>query len=328
MGKFTNHTTKTNIMKNQNQFLQAIKCCLTNRKFALLFLSSLLLFNSCKQSGSQNSESVSDQVKNLISSNPCDKFIGKYSRQQTVSSITTTSNIEVKKDQDFYKLFISTNSTTNNRALELSTKMMNDRNNAIFPVDGLVCTCNQKGNIELSIEGKTVESMIDNSGNLIYGGLTFYKATNENNKETTEAAVDVTTPDIDVIDFKKAEDMSVTDEELEEMETQSIPFVGKREFYTFSKLTNQISWVEIKQNGDVIFGLNSRNSSEKQNVGKYKPILKTNIYSDGTEYSYFKILKNRIIEVDKSGNTLIEDYCCDNSDSNEPCPCDNELTKF
>ncbi len=165
---------------------------MTNGKFALLLCVSILLFTSCKQSGSQNSESIADQVSNLVSSSPCDKFIGKYSRQQTASSITTTSNIEIKKDQDFYKLFISTNSTTTNRALELSTKMMNDRNKAIFPVDGFVCTCNQKGNIELSIEGKTIESMIDNSGNLIYGGLTFYKTNNENKSEETEEVTEET----------------------------------------------------------------------------------------------------------------------------------------
>ena len=302
-----------------------MKCCLTNGKFALLLFSSILLFTSCKQSGNQNPESLSDQVGNLISSSPCDKFIGKYSRQQTVSSITTTSNLEFKKDQDFYKLFITANSTTNNPSSQLAVNISNERFKAAFPSDGIVCTCNDKGNIEINLEGKKVESMIDNKGNVIYGGLTFYKTTNENNKETTVVTEEMTTPDIEV---KKAEDMSVTDEELDEIETQSIPFVGKREFYTFSKQTNQISWLEIKQNGDVIFGLNSRNSSEKQNVGKYKPILKTNIYSDGTDYSYFKILKNRIIEVDKNGNTLMEDYCCDNSSSNEPCPCDNELTKF
>ncbi len=312
-------------MKNINQFMQAMKCCLTNGKFALLLFSSILLFTSCKQSGNQNPESLSDQVGNLISSSPCDKFIGKYSRQQTVSSITTTSNLEFKKDQDFYKLFITANSTTNNPSSQLAVNISNERFKAAFPSDGIVCTCNDKGNIEINLEGKKVESMIDNKGNVIYGGLTFYKTTNENNKETTVVTEEMTTPDIEV---KKAEDMSVTDEELDEIETQSIPFVGKREFYTFSKQTNQISWLEIKQNGDVIFGLNSRNSSEKQNVGKYKPILKTNIYSDGTDYSYFKILKNRIIEVDKNGNTLMEDYCCDNSSSNEPCPCDNELTKF
>jgi hypothetical protein len=47
MGKFRNHTTKTNIMKKQNQFVQAIKCCLTNGKFALLLFSSIILFTSC-----------------------------------------------------------------------------------------------------------------------------------------------------------------------------------------------------------------------------------------------------------------------------------------
>ncbi len=326
MGKFTNQTTKINIMKNQQNIVQAMKCCLSNGKFALLFISIFFLFTSCKQSGSQNSESISDQVSNLISSSPCDKFIGKYSRQQTASSITTTSNIEFKKDQDFYKLFFTANSTTNNPSLQMAVNITNERFKATFPSDGIVCTCNDKGNIEINVDGKKVESMIDNSGNLIYGGLTFYKTNNKSKSVATEEVTEETT--IPGIEAKQFEDMSATDEELDEIETQSIPFVGKREFYTFSKLTNQISWVEIKQDGDVIFGLNSRNSSEKQNVGKYKPILKTNMYSDGTDYTYFKILKNRIIEVDKNGNTLMEDYCCDNSSSNEPCPCDTELTKF
>ena len=138
-------------MKNINQFMQAMKCCLTNGKFALLLFSSILLFTSCKQSGNQNPESLSDQVGNLISSSPCDKFIGKYSRQQTVSSITTTSNLEFKKDQDFYKLFITANSTTNNPSSQLAVNISNERFKAAFPSDGIVCTCNDKGNIEIQI---------------------------------------------------------------------------------------------------------------------------------------------------------------------------------
>jgi len=64
-------------MKKQNLIFQAMKCYLTNGKFALLLFGSILLLNSCNQSGNQNSESISEQVGNLISSSPCDKFIGK-----------------------------------------------------------------------------------------------------------------------------------------------------------------------------------------------------------------------------------------------------------
>ncbi len=41
-------------MKKQNQFVQAMKCCLTNGKFALLLFSSILLFTSCGNSLSRS----------------------------------------------------------------------------------------------------------------------------------------------------------------------------------------------------------------------------------------------------------------------------------
>jgi hypothetical protein len=206
-------------MKNQNQFVQAMKCCLTKEKFALLFISIFFLLTSCKQSGSQNSETVSDKVSNLISSSPCDKFIGKYSRQQTASSITTTSNIEFKKDQDFYKLFITANSTTNNPSLQMAVNVSNERFKATFPSDGIVCTCNEKGNIEINIDGKKVESMIDNNGNVIYGGLTFYKLNNENNLEKTEEATEATTDKninepIEIFTEKDVKTMETTNQKL------------------------------------------------------------------------------------------------------------------
>ena len=230
-------------MKNQNQFVQAMKCCLTNGTFALLFISIFFLFTSCKQSGSQNSESISDQVSNLISSSPCDKFIGKYSRQQTASSITTTSNIEFKKDQNFYKLFITANSTTNNPSLQMAVNITNERFKATFPSDGIVCTCNDKGNIEINVDGKKVESMIDNSGNLIYGGLTFYKTNNESKSVATEEATEITTDKninepIEIFTEKDVETMESTNQKLVADE-----FIGEWEQETASE---QVSKIIIK----------------------------------------------------------------------------------
>ncbi len=303
MGKFTNQTTKINIMKKQNQFVQAMKCCLTNGKFVILLFSSILLFTSCKQSGSQNSESISDQVSNLISSNPCDKFIGKYSRQQTASSITTTSTIEIKKDQDFYKLYITALSTTNNPAFEMAVQMTNDRSKAIFPADGFVCTCNQKGNIELSLEGKTVESMIDNNGNLIYGGLTFYKTTNENNKETTEATENATTTDIEVVQGK---DLVVTGEDVESIESNpstktKLPFTGLR-YFNFDNDYHTRYSISIEENGNCVvkrvgyYG----ESIETTYNGKYEKVINTD---NAQNYS---IQSNKIYFVDYSGNNLTD----------------------
>lgn len=40
-------------MKNKNQFMQTMKCCLTIRKIALLLFISILLFTSC---GNNNKE--------------------------------------------------------------------------------------------------------------------------------------------------------------------------------------------------------------------------------------------------------------------------------
>ena len=82
MGKFGNHTTKTNIMKKQNQFVQAMKCCLTNGKFALLLFSSILLFTSC---GNSLSRSKAEKLKSYIDSGK--KFVA-------VSSIIKPEKVE------------------------------------------------------------------------------------------------------------------------------------------------------------------------------------------------------------------------------------------
>lgn len=290
-------------MKNQNQILQAIKCYLTNRKFALLVFGSILLLNSCNQSGNQNSESISDQVSNLISSSPCDKFIGKYSREQTVSSITTKSSIEIKKDQDFYKFYISAISTTNNPNLKMAASMSNEKFKGIFPSDGFTCSCNDKGNIELSLEGKTVESMIDNSGNLIYGGLTFYKTTNENNKETTEVTEEATTNDIEVVQGK---DLVVTGEDVESIESNlstktKLPFTGLRYFNFDSDYHTRYS-ISIEENGNCVvkrvgyYG----ESIETTYNGKYEKVINTD---NAQNYS---IRSNKIYFVDYSGNNLTD----------------------
>ena len=59
MGKFKNQTTKPNIMKNQNQFVQAMKYYLTNGKIALLFL---FIFLSTENSFSQISDEQAKKI--------------------------------------------------------------------------------------------------------------------------------------------------------------------------------------------------------------------------------------------------------------------------
>lgn len=48
-------------MKKQNQFVQALKCCLTNGKFALLLISNIFLFASCNKDLSR--EEANRQLK-------------------------------------------------------------------------------------------------------------------------------------------------------------------------------------------------------------------------------------------------------------------------
>lgn len=74
MGKFRNHTTNTNIMKNQNQFVQAMKCCLTNGKFALLLISSIFLFTFC-----HNRQGATEEV---VTSNSCESLIGNWESEK------------------------------------------------------------------------------------------------------------------------------------------------------------------------------------------------------------------------------------------------------
>lgn len=282
------------MMKKQTQIIQTRKSCLTNGKFALLLLSTILSFTSCKQSENQNSESISEQVGNLISSSPCDKFIGKYSRQQTASSITTTSNIEFKKNQDFYKLFITAISTTNNPSLQIAVDVTNERFKATFPSDGIVCTCNDKDNIEINVEGKRIEAMIDNSGNLIYGGLTFYKTNNESKSEVTEEVTEVA---------EVQENVNVS--------ANNLPFIGKRKF-NFMGGSGTEEVIIIKKDGYTILKSVGNYGESINYEGPYKNILDMPAGDEST--MYYKINGNTISMVDANGK--IEKNC---KGDNTPC---------
>ena len=79
MGKFKNNTTKTSIMKIQNQIEHALKCCVTNGKFALLLFCSIFTLNSCKQKNTEIGTTVVEtSAEEIKDTNNEDFFIGRW----------------------------------------------------------------------------------------------------------------------------------------------------------------------------------------------------------------------------------------------------------
>lgn len=231
-------------MKKQNLIFQAMKCYLTNGKFALLLFGSILLLNSCNQSGNQNSESISDQVSNLIPSSPCDKFIGKYSRTTNISGYSASSNIIIEKDGSNY--LVRAKSEINNPNLDEKTKqLMNNMANASMP-DYLKCSCNENNNLEITYAGQKVEYSLDNNKDLYASGYVFKRVelsnseSNSTNTETvTEEATDINiNKPIEIFTEKDVEAIESTNQKLVADE-----FIGEWEQETASE---QVSIIKIK----------------------------------------------------------------------------------
>lgn len=234
-------------MKKQNQIVQAMKCCLTNGKFALLLFINIFLFSSCNQSGSQNSESVSDQVSNLISSSPCDKFIGKYSRTTTVSGYSGSSNIEINKVDDYYTIKIRIE-VDNPNLDDKTRKMINSMANASMP-DYLKCTCNEKNNLIPADINQKYEYTLDNNNDLYGSGYVFKRvkefkseSNNSNTETVTEEATDINiNKPIEIFTEKDVEAMQSTNQKL-----VADGFVGQWEQETASE---QVTSIRIKYLG-------------------------------------------------------------------------------
>lgn len=289
--------------------MHTMKCHRTNEKFAFLLFISFLFFTSCKQSGSQNSESISDQVSNLISSNPCDKFIGKYTRSNTVSmygaTATTTLNVTIEKEDNYYIYRFNAKNKISN-ADSKTEAMINNMLNSSMP-DYIKCECNDKNNLEISAGGKTSEISLDKNNDLYAGGYIIKrveKFESESNISNTETVTEeATETDIEVGNYK---DMNITGEDVEAQENINtpnikLPFTGTKYFNFDSDYHTRYS-ISIEENGNCVvkrvgyYG----ESIETTYNGKYEKVINTD---NAQNYS---IRSNKIYFVDYSGNNLTD----------------------
>ena len=109
MGKFKDHTTKINIMKNKNQFVQAMKCCLTNGKFALILFISIIFFNSCKQKENETTATNEDVT------------IAEEPIKNSTKSIDNTTNtiIENSSEANVYLKILEKNYTVTSKEFKI-----------------------------------------------------------------------------------------------------------------------------------------------------------------------------------------------------------------
>ena len=142
MGKFETFN-KTNIMKKQKKIVQAMKCCLTNGKFALLLFSSILLFTSCKQKEKAESETNDGQtITATISS--CEDKVGKYT--SFVNNQPLFNGIVEKRDEQNYVL------TLNMGILNPKFQGKCENSKLVFKVDGTDVEITGKSFIALGAE--------------------------------------------------------------------------------------------------------------------------------------------------------------------------------
>ena len=117
-----------------------------------------------------------------------------------------------------------------------------------------------------------------------------------------------------------------------------LPFIGLREYETrpgSSGTGTPHRYIEIKNNGDVIFLFEQENQSdnavtkEKYNAGKYKQFMKCIFTKLDNSITYYEINDSLIYEVDAHGQRLKGDDCCHLGDetNNGGCTCVGELSK-
>lgn len=109
MGYLQNQTTKINIMK-KNQFMQAIKCCLTNGKFALLLFCSFII--SCKSTQEINS-TTNPKNETILNTEPLDEKITLSNEDRELCLTNHLGNIEITNNTNNVIYFYYSNMTRN-----------------------------------------------------------------------------------------------------------------------------------------------------------------------------------------------------------------------
>lgn len=119
-------------------------------------------------------------------------------------------------------------------------------------------------------------------------------------------------------------------------EQKPYPFIGKRFFETrpgVSGTGTPHRQVEIKNNGVVEFSFEQENQADKiitkgfYNAGKFTNVMKCVFKEWGDEIRFYKIMPNKIYEVDSNGTILKLDDCC-SQPAMKDCPCESEYTSL
>lgn len=135
-------------------------------------------------------------------------------------------------------------------------------------------------------------------------------------------------------DYKK--DSNKLGKKQDSYSTVTVPFTGKRYFETrpgVSGTGTPHRQVEITKEGTVTFSFVQENQADKTittgfyNAGKYSHIVRCVFNEWDDDVRFYKILPDKIYEVDNNGALLILDECCGQlKDGN--CPCESEYFSF
>lgn len=113
---------------------------------------------------------------------------------------------------------------------------------------------------------------------------------------------------------------------------KQLPFVGKRLFETrpgVSGTGTPYRQIEIKNDGAVEFLFEQENQADKTitkgfyNAGKFTNVIKCVFEDWDNEVRFYKIMPDKIYEVDSNGNVLKLDECCSELEMRN-CPCESE----
>lgn len=128
------------------------------------------------------------------------------------------------------------------------------------------------------------------------------------------------------------EDLKDTEKKNDSYSTATVPFVGKRNFETrpgVSGTGTPHRQVEITKDGTVTFSFEQENQADKTittgvyKAGKFSYFIKCVFSEWDDEVRFYRILPDKIYEVDSNGALLFLEECCGLLDDGN-CPCKSE----
>ena len=115
------------------------------------------------------------------------------------------------------------------------------------------------------------------------------------------------------------------------------PFIGTRYFVTDKGSTGRGTphyFMRIEKNGNVYIGFEQRNSDTRETTeeevfcGKFQTYLTVTFKKWGYDKHYYKIIGNKIYEVDSSKKVIKSNSCCYNNESDDNIPNNKECDCF